>query len=90
MLIRNIDRSLNQIYASFLNYSGISVGIYTTNTAEACAFVAKDSNTNIMIVENHQQLQKILEVRDSLPDLKAIVVYSGEVAVKEPNIYSVC
>ncbi|XP_036354981.1 long-chain-fatty-acid--CoA ligase ACSBG2 isoform X4 [Octopus sinensis] len=75
--------NLAAIYAA-----GISVGIYTTNTAEACAFVAKDSNTNIMIVENHQQLQKILEVRDSLPDLKAIVVYSGEVAVKEPNIYS--
>ncbi|GAB1598901.1 long-chain-fatty-acid--CoA ligase ACSBG2-like isoform X2 [Argonauta hians] len=67
---------------------GVAVGIYSTNSPEACEFVAKDSKTNIMVVENHQQLQKVLEIRDNLPDLKAIVVYTGEVAVKEPNIYS--
>lgn len=67
---------------------GLAVGIYTTNTAEACAFVANDSRANIMVVENHQQLQKILEVKHKLPLLKAIIVYSGEVAVKQPNIYS--
>ena len=70
-------------------FSGLAVGIYTTNTADACAFVAEDSKANIMVVENHQQLQKILEVKHKLPLLKAIIVYSGEVAVKQSNIYSV-
>lgn len=51
--------------------------------------MAEDSKVNIMVVENHQQLQKILEVKHKLPLLKAIIVYSGEVAVKQPNIYSV-
>lgn len=75
--------NLGAIYAG-----GVAVGIYTTNTADACAFVAEDSKVNIMVVENHQQLQKILEVKHKLPLLKAIIVYSGEVAVKQPNIYS--
>ena len=40
-------------------------------------------------MENNQQLQKILKVKDKLPHLKAIVQYSGEVAVREDFIYSV-
>ena len=58
-------------------------GIYTTNTAEACQYVAESAKTNIIVVENDAQLQKILQVKSKLPMLKAIVQYSGDVVA--PN-----
>lgn len=68
---------------------GLAVGIYTTNSPEACQYVASNSEANIIVVENNQQLQKILKVKHQLPELKAIVQYTGEVASREPFIYSV-
>ncbi|KAK7116001.1 long-chain-fatty-acid--CoA ligase ACSBG2-like isoform X2 [Littorina saxatilis] len=67
---------------------GLAAGIYTTNSPEACQYVAESCQANILVVENNQQLQKILQVKDSLPHLKAIVQYTGEVAERQDNIYS--
>uniref|UniRef100_A0A8C1KQL7 Long-chain-fatty-acid--CoA ligase ACSBG1 n=1 Tax=Cyprinus carpio TaxID=7962 RepID=A0A8C1KQL7_CYPCA len=52
---------------------GIMAGIYTTNSPDACLYVANDSRANVIVVENQKQLDKILEVKDKLPHLKAIV-----------------
>lgn len=38
------------------------MGIYTTNSPEACQYVAENCRANIIVVENHKQLQKILQV----------------------------
>ena len=57
---------------------GIAVGVYITNGADACLHNALDSNAKIAVVENYQQLQKILAIKDQIPDLKAIVQWSGE------------
>jgi len=65
---------------------GFATGIYTTNSPEACQYVAESCEANIIVVENDMQLQKILKVRDSLPHLKAIIQYSGE---KKQNYESV-
>lgn len=67
---------------------GFSVGIYSTNNADACKYVALNSQCNVIVVENNQQLKKILQVWDDLPDLKAVVQYTGEVAEKRDNVYS--
>lgn len=37
-------------------------GIYTTNSPDACLYVANDSRANVIVVENQKQLDKILEV----------------------------
>lgn len=42
------------------------MGIYTTNSADACRYVAENCKANIIVVENHKQLQKILQVRAAL------------------------
>ncbi|TNN40386.1 Long-chain-fatty-acid--CoA ligase ACSBG2 [Liparis tanakae] len=68
--------------------SGLAVGIYTTNSPEACQYVADNSKANILVVENHKQLQKILQVEDRLPHLKAIVQYKDALKEKRPNLYS--
>ncbi|XP_036962551.1 long-chain-fatty-acid--CoA ligase ACSBG1 isoform X3 [Acanthopagrus latus] len=67
---------------------GIMTGIYATNSPEACQYVASDSKSNIIVVENQKQLDKILQIRDRLPYLKAIVQYSGEPQQKISNLYS--
>lgn len=67
---------------------GFSCGIYSTNTAEACQFVAENAKCNIIVVENDTQLQKILKVRDQISSLKAIVQYKGEPSSKYQDVYS--
>lgn len=67
---------------------GFAVGIYTTNSAEACHYVAENCEANILVVENHKQLQKILQFQDQLPHLKAIVQYKDELKEKRPNLYT--
>ncbi|XP_063311929.1 long-chain-fatty-acid--CoA ligase ACSBG2 isoform X1 [Pelobates fuscus] len=67
---------------------GFAVGIYTTNSAEACHYVAENCEANILVVENHKQLQKILQIQDQLPHLKAIIQYKDELKEKRPNLYT--
>ncbi|XP_070788026.1 long-chain-fatty-acid--CoA ligase ACSBG2 [Pituophis catenifer annectens] len=67
---------------------GFAVGIYTTNSPEACHYVAENCGANIIVVENDKQLQKILEVEKKLPLLKAIIYCSKDIKEKRPNLYS--
>lgn len=75
-------------YIGAIFAGGKATGIYTTNSPEACEYVLSDCQANVIVVENHAQLQKILKVWDSLPHLKAIVQYTGDVAERRENIYS--
>nr|XP_009665460.1 PREDICTED: long-chain-fatty-acid--CoA ligase ACSBG2 isoform X1 [Struthio camelus australis] len=67
---------------------GLAVGIYTTSSPEACHYVAENCDANVIVVENHKQLQKILEIEHKLPLLKAIIMYGEEPREKRPNLYS--
>ncbi|XP_072537451.1 long-chain-fatty-acid--CoA ligase ACSBG2 isoform X2 [Salminus brasiliensis] len=67
---------------------GFAVGIYTTNSPEACQYVAENCQANILVVENHKQLQKILQIQDKLPHLKAIIQYKDSLKEKKPNLYT--
>lgn len=67
---------------------GFATGIYTTNSPEAVQYVADNSESNILVVENDAQLQKVLKVRDQLPNLKAIIQYNGKPKEKYPDTYS--
>ncbi|XP_035503467.1 long-chain-fatty-acid--CoA ligase ACSBG2 isoform X2 [Scophthalmus maximus] len=67
---------------------GFAVGIYTTNSPDACQYVAENCKANILVVENHKQLQKILQVEDKLPHLKAIIQYKDALQEKRPNLYT--
>lgn len=70
-------------------FRGLSVGIYTTNSADAVAYVIKSSNSQICVVENDVQLQKVLSKWDELPSLKAVVQYTGKPSTEQENVYSV-
>jgi len=56
---------------------GLVAGIYPTNGTEACQYILQHSKCSILVVEDQKQLDKVWGVRDSLPNLKKIVQYSG-------------
>lgn len=74
---------------NYNNLRGIACGIYTTNSAEACEYILQDSSSQIVVVENQAQLDKILKCRNTC-NIKAIIQYKGEVKDNhEGLIYSV-
>ncbi len=52
----------------------VPVGIYQTNSPEEVAYIARHSESRILVVENREQWAKVDEVRDELPDLERIVM----------------
>merc|ERR1712198_794550 len=56
----------------------VGVGIYPTNSPEATKYVLLHSRASIIVVENDLQLQKILQIREDLKDIKAIIQYTGK------------
>jgi long-chain acyl-CoA synthetase len=61
-----------------LSAGGVSNGIYPTDAASQVHYLCEDSRTSILFVEDEEQLDKALEVRDRLPSLAKIVVFDME------------
>lgn len=53
---------------------GVSSGIYPTDAPSQCEYLLSDSGSVLVFVEDDEQLDKILQVRDRLPGLRWIVV----------------
>ena len=66
---------------------GLAVGIYTTTSVAGLQYRAAHSRANIMVVEDEEQLAKLLECQESLaPHLQCIVQYSGQPS--QPGVLS--
>jgi long-chain acyl-CoA synthetase len=61
-----------------LSCGGVSNGIYPTDAASQVEYLCEDSRTTVMFVEDDEQLDKALEVREQLPLLRKIVVFDME------------
>ena len=55
----------------------VTVGIYHSNLPEGCAYILDHSDSEIVFVEDAEQLAKVLEVRERLTNLRHIVIYEG-------------
>ncbi|KUP93440.1 AMP-dependent synthetase/ligase [Tritonibacter horizontis] len=53
---------------------GIVSGIYTTDSARQLAYLLNDSDSRFLIVENDEQLDKVLEIQDQVPGLVRVIV----------------
>ncbi|XP_063864426.1 long-chain-fatty-acid--CoA ligase ACSBG2-like isoform X2 [Scylla paramamosain] len=56
---------------------GLSTGVYTTNSPEACRYLADSCDAQIIVVEDVTCLNKFLAVKRFLPSIKAIIQWSG-------------
>ncbi|MEA3511097.1 MAG: long-chain fatty acid--CoA ligase [Actinomycetota bacterium] len=52
-------------------------GIYPTSTPDECAYVLEHSGSPVVLVQDEEQLAKILEVRGDIPTLKNVVLMRG-------------
>ncbi len=73
-----------------LSAGGVSNGIYPTDAASQVHYLCDDSSTSFLFVEDDEQLDKALEVRDQLPRVRKIVVFDmeGLSGVDDPDIIS--
>ena len=60
----------------------IPSGVYTTNSSEACLYVANHSEAEVIVAENQPQLKKYEAVLDKLDRVKAFVLYADELPPK--------
>ncbi|MSX02581.1 MAG: AMP-binding protein [Actinobacteria bacterium] len=63
------------VYSSFAISAagGVVVPIYPTNSPSECEWVAGNSESTVIVVEDAEQYAKIAEVRSQLPNLKTII-----------------
>jgi len=63
--------------------------MYLTSNADMCQYIAHDCQANIIVVEDDNQLNKILTCRQKLPNLKVIISYSREESKLEESVMDV-
>ena len=56
----------------------ITAAIYVTNSPEQVRYILDHCESRLFFVENEEQLDKVLEVRESLPNLEKIIVLDRE------------
>ena len=63
------------VYSSFAISAagGVVVPIYPTNSPKECEWVAGNSESTVIVVEDAEQYAKVAEVRAQLPNLKTII-----------------
>jgi long-chain acyl-CoA synthetase len=57
---------------------GVTNGIYPTDSAKQVEYILNDSRTRFLFVENEEQLDKYLEVRERCPDIAKVFVFDME------------
>ena len=61
-----------------LSCGGVVSGIYPTDAANQVEYLCSDSKTVFLFAEDEEQLDKALDVRANLPDLRKIIVFDME------------
>ncbi|MGC6534265.1 MAG: AMP-dependent synthetase/ligase, partial [Parvibaculales bacterium] len=57
---------------------GVSNGVYTTDAPSQLQHICADSQTRFLVVEDEEQLDKYLEVKDQLPMVEKVIVLEDE------------
>jgi len=69
---------------------GITVPIYETNSSNQVQYILEDAGVRYIVVEDEEQLDKVLEVRENLPFLEKIIVidWKGLRNFRDPMVMS--
>lgn len=86
------DNCPEWLYADLAAQSAgaVAVGVYPTNSAEQVKYILKHSDSKYVVVKDQEQLDKVLEVKESLPFLSKVIVIDmkGVRKYKDPVILS--
>lgn len=67
---------------------GVGVGLYPTSSAEQCQYIIKHSDAAVVVVDTARQLEKIMQVRERLPKVKAVIACDETAAKTFPGVMS--
>lgn len=89
-ILANTRREWSCADYGILLAGGISSGIYPTDAAAQVEYLATDSNSSFLFVEDEEQLDKVLSIRERLPLLKKIIVFDmeGLTRLTDPQVIS--
>lgn len=68
---------------SNMSIGAATVGIYQSSLAPDCEYIINHSDGKIIFVENIDQLEKLVEIRDSIPNVIKVILLSGEASVDD-------
>ncbi len=73
-------------YLAAMAAGGAAAGIYITSSADEVAYILNHSEAPVAVVENEDQLQKVLARRQDLPALRWVVTMRGAPAQGDPMV----
>lgn len=56
---------------------GVTVGIYQSNLAEDCKYIINHSDSVVIFAEDQNQLDKILKIRNEIPNIRQVILFNG-------------
>lgn len=56
----------------------VTVGIYQSNLAKDCKYIINHSDAVLVFAENEEQLAKLDEIRDEIPNIRKVILFRGE------------
>jgi long-chain acyl-CoA synthetase len=67
---------------------GVSNGIYPTDSAKQVEYILNDSRSRFLFVENEEQLDKFLEVRERCPQIRKAFIFDleGLTEFRDPQV----
>ena len=77
-VLANTSREWVWADLAVLSAGGVCNGIYPTDAASQVQFLCEDSGSVFLFVEDDEQLDKLLEVRERLPRLRKVIVFDME------------
>ena len=63
----------------------VVVPIYQTNSPDECLWVISDSGACAIVCEDEQQLAKIVEIREQVPDIRTVIVMDPAAGASAQN-----
>ncbi len=75
-------------YLSIVSAGGICAGIYATNSPTQVQYILNDSGATVLFAENQEQIDKVLEIWDSVPLLERIIVFERFNPKNDPRFIS--
>ena len=61
-----------------MSIGAVTVGIYQSNLPKDCRYIIDHSDAVVVFAQDNQQLDKLFEIRAEIPDVRKVILFSGE------------
>ncbi len=75
---------------AIMSIGAVTAPIYHSNTEEQVHYIADHSESQFIFVEDQEQLDKILSIWGSLPNIKHVIVFDKYLPSNLPNVMHLC